>query len=291
MMLLRPRNERDAMPTSLACTAHGRIVKDVAEIGVYRCSEAEHIRLMSDAEDFIRAESGGHKRIEDVHLARFAETRWTAWRYNEVVGWLRIYAYPKQGFMQHAIINAEFYAIDAKRLSPHLKRKRFLFNGEAFAFVVDEATLAGGVWNRLTFEIEQWAKTPAMRRCVLDLAVWDSIGSCIEWPKFLVICPSKGITKGNAGNKTIASYAEARATALKFDKNNIIMHLSDGRLISIPLRLYPTLNHATSAQRAGWELIGSGRGFHWKQLDLDLSVEGLLHGLPERIPAPPKLKK
>jgi hypothetical protein len=36
-------------------------------------------------------------------------------------------------------------------------------------------------------------------------------------------------------------------------------------------------------------LIGPGKGFHWEDLDLELSVEGLLQGIPEGIPRPPVL--
>ena len=68
------------------------------------------------------------------------------------------------------------------------------------------------------------------------------------------------------------------------------MRLPDDREISQPLERYPTLMRATGKQRKEWELIGPAVGFHWPSLNLDLSVEGLLHGLPERIPAPPPLE-
>ena len=48
--------------------------------------------------------------------------------------------------------------------------------------------------------------------------------------------------------------------------------LSDGRTISVPLDWYPRLAHATPQERANWELIGSGEGIHWPDLDEDISV-------------------
>ena len=68
----------------------------------------------------------------------------------------------------------------------------------------------------------------------------------------------------------------------------MVVVLDDRREMSLPLSLYPTLLHASPTQREAWELIGPGKGFYWEQLDLDLSVEGLLQGLPEAIPAPPR---
>jgi hypothetical protein len=87
---------------------------------------------------------------------------------------------------------------------------------------------------------------------------------------------------GNA-NKT----AEPTAVGLRFEKGRLVVTLDDQREVSVPLGRYPTLLRARPAQRAAWRIIGRGIGFHWKDLDLDLSVRGLVGGLPEVIPAPP----
>ena len=92
---------------------------------------------------------------------------------------------------------------------------------------------------------------------------------------------------GDVKTKVKDGFKTARATALRVLRDSIVMSLEDGREISIPLRLYPSLLKAKPAERNSFEMIGDGRAFHWGELDLDLSVEGLLHGLPERIPAPP----
>lgn len=81
-----------------------------------------------------------------------------------------------------------------------------------------------------------------------------------------------------------------RATGLRFDTERMILNLDDGREVWIPLEHYPTLRRATPAQRQQWELLGGGRGIHWESLDLDLSTDGLVQGLRERIPRPPSVK-
>jgi uncharacterized protein DUF2442 len=68
-------------------------------------------------------------------------------------------------------------------------------------------------------------------------------------------------------------------------EDEIIAHLADGRVISVPLAWSWRLSEATPAQRANWRLIGSGQGAHWPDIDEDLSVEGLLQGVPARRPA------
>jgi hypothetical protein len=81
------------------------------------------------------------------------------------------------------------------------------------------------------------------------------------------------------------------ATELRFEDGRMVVVLEDRREMSLPLSLYPTLRKATAAQREAWELIGPGKGFHWEGLDLDLSVEGLLRGLREAVPAPPRARR
>ena len=78
-----------------------------------------------------------------------------------------------------------------------------------------------------------------------------------------------------------------RVSGLRFSAGKLVVLLADGREVRIPLAFYPTLAKAKPQQRNDWELIGPDKGFHWRQLDLDLSVDGLIHGLRQLIPRPP----
>jgi hypothetical protein len=77
---------------------------------------------------------------------------------------------------------------------------------------------------------------------------------------------------------------------LRFENNRLIVTFQDGREVHVPLRLYPSLLRATPAQRSRWRMIGPAKAFHWPDLDLDLSVEGLISGLRQAIPAPPRVR-
>ncbi|HEX6309691.1 MAG TPA: DUF2442 domain-containing protein, partial [Longimicrobiales bacterium] len=57
------------------------------------------------------------------------------------------------------------------------------------------------------------------------------------------------------------------------------VRLDDGRRLWVPYSWFPRLESATPAQRAHWEIIGSGVGIHWPDIDEDLSVAGLLRGI------------
>ena len=60
----------------------------------------------------------------------------------------------------------------------------------------------------------------------------------------------------------------------------ILVELSDGRSIRVPLTWYPRLLHATEAERGKFRLIGKGRGIHWPDVEEDISVESILLGRP-----------
>ncbi len=60
----------------------------------------------------------------------------------------------------------------------------------------------------------------------------------------------------------------------------LIVDLSDGRTLSVPLAWFPRLLHGSPAERNKWRLIGDGEGIHWPDLDEDISVENLILGKP-----------
>lgn len=70
------------------------------------------------------------------------------------------------------------------------------------------------------------------------------------------------------------------AKKIWFEDAFICLELTDGREIKTPLEFYPKLNTASQSQRENYELIGQGTGAHWKDLDEDLSIEGIVLGRP-----------
>ena len=68
------------------------------------------------------------------------------------------------------------------------------------------------------------------------------------------------------------------AQAISVTEDNIVVDLSDGRTLTVPLAWYPRLLHGTTEERSNWRLIGRGDGIHWPDLDEDIGVEGLLLG-------------
>jgi len=73
---------------------------------------------------------------------------------------------------------------------------------------------------------------------------------------------------------------EPRLHDIHITEDEVIAFLVDGRTISVPLAWSWRLSEATSKQRQNYEIIGDGLGIHWPEIDEDISVQGMLHGIP-----------
>jgi hypothetical protein len=66
------------------------------------------------------------------------------------------------------------------------------------------------------------------------------------------------------------------ATEVRFTKVDMLVSLSDGREVSVPLEWFPRLRDATPEQRNKWRFIASGIGMHWEEIDEDIAVTTVL---------------
>jgi hypothetical protein len=73
---------------------------------------------------------------------------------------------------------------------------------------------------------------------------------------------------------------EPRIASVVVTDDEIIATLVDGRRISVPLVWSWRLAGATPEQRQNYEIIGSGQGVHWPDIDEDISALGMLTGSP-----------
>jgi hypothetical protein len=77
---------------------------------------------------------------------------------------------------------------------------------------------------------------------------------------------------------------QERIQTVSVTEETISAQLMDGRTISVPLAWSWRLSEATPEQRARFEIIAGGSGIRWPEIDEDISVEGMLHGIPARRP-------
>nr|HET6902132.1 DUF2442 domain-containing protein [Ktedonobacteraceae bacterium] len=69
------------------------------------------------------------------------------------------------------------------------------------------------------------------------------------------------------------------AKDVHFDNERMYILLADERELSVPLKWFPILLHATPEQRNQWELF-KGTALRWDEIDEDIAIAPLL-GLTE----------
>lgn len=74
--------------------------------------------------------------------------------------------------------------------------------------------------------------------------------------------------------------SEPRAERVRCTEDELVVVLTDGRRLSVPLAWFPRLANASARQRSKYEFLGNGSGVHWSMLDEDISISGLLMGNP-----------
>jgi hypothetical protein len=75
---------------------------------------------------------------------------------------------------------------------------------------------------------------------------------------------------------------EPRIVTVAVTDDEIRANLADGRTISVLLVWSWRLAEATPEQRQNYEIIGTGQGVHWPDVDEDISAIGMLAGAPAR---------
>src|SRR3954468_6324633 len=98
------------------------------DLPIYRLSLDQHTAELEAAKKKSLAPLEAHKKTapESYKIAErwFDQYDWYPWRYNEVIGWLRLYALGSQ-------IRGELWWVKAKRISRGM-RKSFFYVGKAF---------------------------------------------------------------------------------------------------------------------------------------------------------------
>ena len=79
--------------------------------------------------------------------------------------------------------------------------------------------------------------------------------------------------------------SEPLVQSVEISDETITAHLADGRCISVPLAWSWRLSKASPQQRQNFRIVGTGEGIHWPDIDEDISVRGMLDGIPARRPA------
>ena len=95
-----------------------------------------------------------------------------------------------------------------------------------------------------------------------------------EWAKKEL--RSAFVRASRAGRRAAKTEPRAARATYRARGDAIRIALTNGAVITLPVKLIPDLKRAARSDVRSVEVLGRGSGLHWESLDLDLSVPGLV---------------
>ena len=98
-----------------------------------------------------------------------------------------------------------------------------------------------------------------------------------EWAKNEL--RSASVRASRAGRRAAKTEPRAARATYRARGDAIRIELTNGAVITLPVKLIPELKRAARSDVRSVEVLGRGSGLHWESLDVDLSVPGLVSSL------------
>ncbi|MGH8544423.1 MAG: hypothetical protein ACREX3_12515 [Gammaproteobacteria bacterium] len=98
------------------------------------------------------------------------------WRFNQIVGWVRVYRLGNK-------LQGEHWSIKAKRFSWQLRKKRFIHHGKAFEIWPSDEETSEQIFNRLGQRLRRFKKE--LRGPVIDLESFENLGRFVDWRRLI----------------------------------------------------------------------------------------------------------
>jgi len=158
------------------------------DIPIYWCSQEKFNtdyakRLKTHIEEF--EINSGYPLTESLRIS-LEDSFWRSyiapWRFNQIVGWLRIYKLGTQ-------IRGELWYMNAKRAGRQLTKKQFSLKGKAFEIRVYPNETSAEVYSNLLGDIESFART-LRRNEVLELQPFKELAPFVNWRE--LVCSRPG---------------------------------------------------------------------------------------------------
>lgn len=156
----------------------------IFDIPVYRCTEeqfyADMDAAVSKRHDEIFATTGiSRKNAPESYKNMEEHTRQTfggPWNFNQVVGWLRLFA-------ESSHVGGHLWWIDAKRIQRVMRQKRFFLTtiSDVLSNYFTSEDDSESIYRRTIEDIERLTKQRPLKDRHVDLETFLNIGPHIDW--------------------------------------------------------------------------------------------------------------
>ncbi len=166
------------------------IEKLIFEIPIYRVSPEKYaeetnklLQKQTQPDKAWHIDSGLWESISDDEKRKW-QNRWERsfyqsfegrnWQYNDLVGFIGLFA----GKLQ---IKAEYWFIDAKRVSRGLTKRRFVYRDKLFEVWVQEDNSSQIIQGKIRSELTGLGSHFRLKNRYIDLEAFDNVASYINW--------------------------------------------------------------------------------------------------------------
>jgi len=151
------------------------------DIPIYRCSPDRHTSWLAEEKrkSLQPFEDTRDTAPESLAIAKqwFDEWHWYPWRYNETIGWLRLYALGAQ-------IRAELWYVKAKRIVRET-RKRIFFVGKEFELSFRTTDSNTEIGREVLERLKDLKQQPLFRKRFIDLECFEAVAPNLDWKGLL----------------------------------------------------------------------------------------------------------
>jgi hypothetical protein len=161
------------------------IAKYVFDIPIYRCRIDKHTREFEDEKTkffsplFKYGPEVIHSQSYAFQQNYFDREKWYPWRFNEVIGWIRLFTLEDQ-------IKGELWFVKAQRIRKGLKKKSIHYVGEAFRLWRFPKKSSTQIYEKLCSILDRILAEEPLKGRYVDTELFHNIGPYVDWKKLLL---------------------------------------------------------------------------------------------------------
>lgn len=151
------------------------------EIPIYRVSEEQFGKDYDEAleKHFLevypgKGRSAVGESIQNSVEQHFWETYGMPWRYNQAVGWMRVFVLGSQ-------VRGELWFTDAEKLTRHPQQRKIRLQGKAFEIPTLPEETSDQILAEVRKEILSATKVIRKSALVCDLECFDNVAPLLNW--------------------------------------------------------------------------------------------------------------
>jgi hypothetical protein len=151
------------------------------DIPIYRCPIDKHTKELEDKQNrfldkMLEPKDSASESYKNAKLW-WNESKWYPWKFNEIIGWLRLFVLTRQ-------IRGQLWYSKTKRIYPRSNDIIYLM-GNVFEHTFSQEQSDSEISLEVTAELIEFQKRKSMKGRFLDLECYSSIESSINWHKLL----------------------------------------------------------------------------------------------------------